>query len=77
MNKIVEELAVNKLKFTKLSDELINKLNSKPETGMGYKIAKINLKNGQTINNVIVINGMFIDILIDINLISNIWVQGE
>lgn len=45
-----------KTKFLKLSSKWTKKLICMPESGMNYQIVKIRLKNGQEIENLIVVN---------------------
>ncbi len=47
----------NKLK---LKDEYIDYLSNQPEQGMGYQIVDITLKNGQVLNERIVLNSSYL-----------------
>ncbi|MCW9705653.1 hypothetical protein [Fodinibius salsisoli] len=47
----------NKIKLDKEQIEYLSKL---PETGMGYQIVDVTLKNGQKINNQTVLNSEFL-----------------
>lgn len=47
----------NKLK---LKEEYIDYLSNQPEQGMGYQIVNITLKNGQVLNERIVLNSSYL-----------------
>jgi len=53
-------MANDKPKKIKLDKEQIEYLSKLPETGMGYQIVDITLKNGRKINNQTVLNSEFL-----------------
>ncbi len=60
----------------KLRDEHIKTLSELPETGMGYQVVDILLKDGKTLKNRIVINSEFLivnkDELLDLDMIQSV-----
>lgn len=46
----------------KLTDEQTNFLTSLPETGMGYQVVNVVLKNGEILHKRLVFNSMFLQL---------------
>jgi hypothetical protein len=43
--------------FVRIPDQFVNLLKDKPETGMGYHVVDVTLKNGVTLFHRIIFNG--------------------
>lgn len=50
----------NNPKYKKLSQKWIDYLNNQPESGMGYQIAIVTLKNGKIFDDVVIIQSTLI-----------------
>jgi hypothetical protein len=63
-------------KEIQLPDTIIKKLQTLPETGMGYQVVNFKLKNGKSLNNITVLNcsiavterGMDISQIVDVEV---------
>jgi len=68
-------------KRIKLKEEYIKYLLELPESGMGYQIVDITLKNGQQLKKRIVLNSQFLLLEnsedIDSNFIEKVEVEGK